>query len=193
MDPNMIFILFAIGVLALFVEFNHPGAIVPGVVGTVAILLTIIAMNLLPTRFAAVALLVVAFILFALEAKFASHGVLGAGGILCLVIGGLFLVDGPIPEMRVQLATTLVVGIPIGIIAVFLMTLVLKARKNRVTTGKEGMVGEIGVAQTPLGPDGQVFVHGELWNAVAKGAIAEGARVRVSGVNGLRLFVEPVE
>jgi membrane-bound serine protease (ClpP class) len=193
MDPNVIFILFAIGVLALFVEFNHPGAVVPGVVGTVAILMTIIAMNLLPTRFAALALLIVAFVLFALEAKFASHGVLGAGGILCLVVGGLFLVDGPIPEMRVHLVTTLVVSIPIGLIAVFLMTLVLKARKNRVTTGKEGMIGEIGVAKTALGPEGQVFVHGELWNAEAKAAIPEGARVRVRAVNGLRLTVEPAE
>jgi membrane-bound serine protease (ClpP class) len=193
MDPNVIFILFAIGVLALFVEFNHPGAVVPGVVGTVSILMTIIAMNLLPTRYAAVALLIAAFVLFALEAKFASHGVLGVGGVLCLVIGGLFLVDGPIPEMRVHLATTLMVSIPIGLIAVFLMTLVLKVRKNRVTTGKEGMVGEIGVARTPLGPEGQVFVHGELWNAVAKAAIPEGARVRVSAVNGLRLMVEPAE
>ncbi len=191
MDPNVIFIFFAIGVLALFVEFNHPGAIVPGVVGTVAILMTIIAMNLLPTRYAALALLIVAFVLFALEAKFASHGVLGAGGVLCLVIGGLFLVDGPIPEMRVHLATTLVVAIPIGVIAVFLMTLVLKARKNRVTTGKEGMVGEIGVTRTPLGPEGQVFVHGELWNAVAKSEIPEGTRVRVRSVNGLRLTVDP--
>jgi len=193
MDPNIVFILFAIGALALFVEFNHPGAVVPGTIGTVAILLTLIALNLLPTRYAALALLVAAFILFALEAKFASHGVLGAGGVLCLVIGGLFLVDGPIPELRVRLATTLVVAIPIGVIAVFLMTLVLKSRHSRVVTGSEGMVGEIGIARTILGPEGKVFVHGELWNAIAKAEIAAGARVKVSAVNGLHLMVEPAE
>lgn len=193
MDPNVVFILFAIGVLALFVEFNHPGAIVPGVVGTVSILLTLIALNLLPTRYAALALLVAAFILFALEAKFTSHGVLGAGGVLCLVIGGLFLVDGPIPELRVRLLTTLVVAIPIAVICVFLMSLVLQTRKNRVVTGSEGMIGEIGVARTPIAGNGKVFVHGELWNAIATAEIAAGARVRVSAVNGLHLTVEPAE
>jgi membrane-bound serine protease (ClpP class) len=193
MDPNVVFILFVIGVLAIFVEFNHPGAIVPGVVGTVSILMTLIALNLLPTRYAALALLVAAFILFALEAKFTSHGVLGTGGVLCLVIGGLFLVDGPIPEMRVQLLTTLVVAIPIAAICIFLMSLVLKSRQNRVVTGSEGMVGEIGVARTMLVPEGKVFVHGELWNAIAKGEIAAGVRVRVNAVNGLHLLVEPAE
>ena len=193
MNPNIIFILFAIGVLSLFVEFNHPGAVVPGVVGTISILLTLIALNMLPTRYAALALLVAAFALFALEAKFTSHGVLGAGGVLCLVIGGLFLVDGPIPELRVRLLTTLVVAIPIGVICVFLMSLVLKSRKNRVVTGSEGMIGEIGVARTPIAADGKVFVHGELWNAIAKGEIAAGARVRVSAVNGLHLLVELAE
>ena len=110
-----------------------------------------------------------------------------------MVFGALFLVDGPIPEMRVHLGTALAVSIPIGIIAVFLTTIVLRARKAQVTTGSEGMIGEIGVARTALGPDGKVFVHGELWNATAHGAIAEGARVRVAGVNGLHLVVEPAE
>jgi len=85
------------------------------------------------------------------------------------------------------------VSLPIGIIAVFLTTLVLRARRGRVSTGSEGMIGEIGIARTPLGPEGKVFVHGELWNAVAANAIPEGARVRVAGVNGLHLLVEPAE
>jgi len=131
--------------------------------------------------------------LFALEAKFASHGVLAAGGIVCMVIGALFLVDGPIPQMRVNIVTAVAVSLPIGIIAVFLTTLVLRARRGRVSTGSEGMIGEIGIARTPLGPEGKVFVHGELWNAVAANAIPEGARVRVAGVNGLHLLVEPAE
>lgn len=110
-----------------------------------------------------------------------------------MVIGALFLVDGPIPEMRVHFITALGVSIPIGLIAIFLMGLVMKSRRNRVATGSEGMVGEIGIARTPLGPDGKVFVHGELWNAVAKSDVPVGARVRVSAVNGLRLLVEPAE
>ena len=193
MDPNIAFLLLVLGGLAIFAEFNHPGAVVPGVVGVIAIVLALFALNLLPMRFASLALLVVAFALFALEAKFATHGVLGAGGIACMIIGGLFLVDGPIPQMRVNIVTAIAVSIPIGLIAVFLTALVLRARHGRVATGSEGMIGEIGVARTPLGPDGKVFVHGELWNAVAKSAIAEGTRVRVAGVNGLHLMVEPAE
>jgi membrane-bound serine protease (ClpP class) len=193
MDPNIAFLLLVLGGLAIFAEFNHPGAVIPGVVGVIAIVLALFALNFLPTRCASLALLLVAFALFALEAKFASHGVLAIGGIVSMVIGALFLVDGPIPQMRVNIVTAIAVSIPIGVIAVFLTTLVLRARRGAVATGKEGMVGLIGIARTPLGPDGKVFVHGELWNAVASAAIAEGARVRVASVNGLHLVVEPAE
>ncbi len=193
MDPNVTFILMALGMLALYAEFNHPGAILPGVVGLVAMLLAIFALNLLPTRYAAVLLIVAAFGLFVAEAKFTSYGILGIGGVVCLVFGALMLVDGPIPEMRVHLVTALVVSVPLGAIAVFLMTLVLRAHKNRVATGSEAMVGEIGVARTTLQPDGKVFVHGELWNAIAKDDIPEGARVRVRAVEGLRVVVEAAD
>ncbi len=193
MDPNIVFLLLVIGALSIFAEFQHPGAVIPGVSGAIAVLLALFALNLLPTRYAALVLLIAAFGLFALEAKYAAHGVLGIGGIICMVFGGLFLVDGPIPEMRVHPGTALAASIPIGLIAIFLTTIVLRARRNRVTTGKEGMIGEIGVARTALGPDGKVFVHGELWNATARAAIAEGTRVRVAGVNGLHLVVEPAE
>src|SRR5438876_7773289 len=193
MDPNIAFLLFALGALAIFAEFNHPGAVVPGVVGVIAILLALFALNLLPTRYASLSLLIAAFVLFALEAKYATHGVLGIGGVICMIFGALFLVDGPIPEMRVHLFTALIVSVPIGLITVFLMTLVIRARRNRVTTGREGMIGEIGVARTQLEPSGKVFVHGELWNAVAKTAVPPGTRVRVAGVDGLQLIVEPAE
>src|SRR5438105_13175017 len=101
MDPNIAFLLFALGSLAIFAEFNHPGAVVPGVVGVISILLALFALNLLPTRYASLSLLLLAFVLFALEAKYATHGVLGIGGVICMIFGALFLVDGPIPEMRV--------------------------------------------------------------------------------------------
>ena len=193
MDPNIAFLLLVIGALSIFAEFQHPGAVIPGVTGTVAVLLALFALNLLPTRYAALVLLLGAVALFALEAKYAAHGVLGIGGVICMVFGGLFLVDGPIPEMRVHVGTALAVSIPIGLIAIFLTTIVLRARRQRVTTGREGMIGEIGVARTPVSPEGKVFVHGELWNATASAAIPEGTRVRVAGVNGLHLVVEPAE
>lgn len=192
MDPNMTFIILVIGVLALYVEFNHPGAVLPGVVGLICILLAIFALNILPTRYAALALIVAAFALFALEAKFQSHGVLGVGGVVAMVMGGLLLVDGPIPEMRVHLWTALAVSLPFGGITVFLMTLALKAYKQKAVTGEEGLVGEIGVARTPLQPEGKVFVHGELWDAVSSANVAAGDHVQVRSLDGLLLKVDPV-
>jgi membrane-bound serine protease (ClpP class) len=191
MDPNVAFILLAIGALALYAEFNHPGAVVPGTVGVVFILLAIFALNLLPTRFAAVVLILASFVLFALEAKFASHGVLAIGGIVTMVLGGLLLVDGPIPEMRVHLLTALGVSLPLGVITVFLMGIALKARANKVVTGVQGLLGEIGIAQTPLAPQGKVFVHGEIWDAVSSVPVTIGQSVVVRRVDGLQLQVEP--
>ncbi len=192
MDPDVAFVLLAIGLLALYVEFNHPGAVIPGTVGVVAILLAAFALNLLPVRFAALALIAASFALFALEAKYASHGVLTTGGIVLLTLGGLLLVDAPIPEMRVHFATALAVSIPLGGITALLMTLAVRARRNKIVTGVQGLVDEIGVARTALSPQGKVLVHGEIWNAVSSSAIPAGARVVVVGVAGLQLTVAPV-
>jgi membrane-bound serine protease (ClpP class) len=192
MDPNIAFILLAIGALALYAEFNHPGAVVPGTVGVVFILIAAFALNLLPTRFAALGLILAAFALFGAEAKFASHGVLTVGGITLLTLGGLLLVDSPIPEMRVHLLTALAVSIPLGLITAFLMTLAIKARRNKVVTGREGLVGETGIAQTALSPRGKIFVHGELWDAVSSSDLSAGQSVIVRRVDGLLLQVEPL-
>jgi membrane-bound serine protease (ClpP class) len=192
MDPNIAFILLAIGALALYAEFNHPGAVLPGTVGVIFILLAAFALNLLPVRHAALAMILGAFILFALEAKFATHGVLGLGGVALLTLGALLLVDAPIPEMRVKLVTALAVSIPVGLITVFLMSIALKARRNKIVTGVQGLVGEVGVAQTALSPRGKVFVHGEIWDAVSAVTVSAGESVVVRSVDGLQLAVEPV-
>jgi membrane-bound serine protease (ClpP class) len=192
MDPNFAFGILALGVFAIYAELNNPGTVLPGTVGVILIVLAGFALNLLPVRFAALGLIATAFILFALEAKLASHGVLGLGGVVALTLGGLFLVDGPIPEMRVHLSTALGVSLPAGAITVFLMTIALKARAGKRVSGMEGMVGEIGTAQTPLSPNGKVFVHGELWDATASSPIGQGGRVAVKRVDGLRLKVDPV-
>jgi len=190
LDPNIAFLVLAVGALALYAEFNHPGAVIPGVVGVVFILLALFALNLLPTRYAAFTLIMAAFVLFVMEAKFATHGVLGIGGIACLTLGGLLLVDGPIPEMRVKLWTALGVSIPLGVITVFLMSIALKARRNKVVTGKRGMIGAIGEARTDIDPEGKVFVLGELWNARASSRVGLGDHVVVRKVEGLELEVE---
>ncbi|MFZ0199480.1 MAG: nodulation protein NfeD [Candidatus Sulfotelmatobacter sp.] len=192
MDPNVSFILLAIGALALYAEFNHPGAVIPGTVGVVFILIAAFALNLLPTRFAALVLILGAFALFAAEAKFASHGVLTAGGIALLTLGGLLLVDSPIPEMRVHLFTALAVSVPLGLITAFLMSIALKARRNKMVSGAQGLIGETGVAQTALAPRGKIFVHGELWDAVSSSDVPIGQTVVVRRVDGLLLEVDPL-
>jgi len=192
MDPNISFLLLALGSFAIYAEMSHPGAVVPGVVGVILILLAVFALNLLPVRFAAVTLIIAAFVLFALEAKFATHGVLGIGGIVAMTLGGLLLVDAPIPQMQVHLLTALGVSVPMGVITVFLMSLAIRARRNKVVTGSQGLVGETGVAQTDLAPLGTVFVHGELWSARSRQSVANGEQVRVTAVNGLQLEVEPL-
>jgi membrane-bound serine protease (ClpP class) len=192
MDPNVAFILLAIGALALYAEFNHPGAVIPGTVGVVFILLAAFALNLLPVRFAAIAMIIGAFALFAAEAKFASHGVLTTGGIALLTLGGLFLVDAPIPEMRVHLVTALAVSIPLGLITAFLMSIAVRARRNKIVTGAEGLVGQIGIAETTLAPAGKVVVHGEFWDAVSAVPVPAGEQIVVRQVDGLTLRVDPV-
>ena len=191
LDPNVAFILLAVGALALYAEFNHPGAVVPGTVGVVFILLAVFALNLLPTRFAALVLIFASFILFALEAKFAAHGVLAIGGIATLTLGGLLLVDAPIPEMRVHLLTAFAVSLPLGIITVFLMSIALKARANKVVTGVQGLIGEVGLTQSALSPQGKVFIHGELWDAISSANLPAGQPVVVRHVKGLQLSVDP--
>lgn len=192
MDPNIAFILLAIGAMALYAEFNHPGAVIPGTVGVVFILLAAFALNLLPVRFAAIAMIIGAFALFAAEAKFASHGVLTTGGIALLTMGGLFLVDTPIPEMRVRLATALAVSIPLGIITAFLMSIAVRARRNKVVTGAEGLIGQIGIAKTALAPAGKVALHGEFWDAISAVPVPAGEQIVVRQVDGLTLRVDPV-
>jgi membrane-bound serine protease (ClpP class) len=191
MDPNLTALLFTLGIFAIIAEFNHPGAVIPGVVGLIAIMLALFAMQMLPTRYESVALVLGAFVLFGLEAKFQSHGVLTIGGMIMMVLGMLLLVDGPIPEMRVKLLTALSVAIPLGVITVFLLTLAIRARRNKVVTGKESLIGEIGVARSPLLPTGKVFVRGSIWNAVASVNIDVGQAVVVRNVQGLTLQVDP--
>ena len=191
MDPNIAFLLFAIGALCVYFEFNHPGAVIPGVVGFVAILLAIYALDMLPFRSIAVVLILSAFVFFALEAKFQTHGALTTGGAVMMILGALLLVDGPIPEMRVKWWTALSVSVPLALITAFLMTIALKARRNKVVTGEQGLVGEIATVSSPLMPAGKVLIRGEVWNAIASANVDVGRPVVVRSVQHLTLQVEP--
>jgi membrane-bound serine protease (ClpP class) len=191
-DPNLAVLVLLVGGLLIYVEFNTPGTIIHGTLGTILVLLALFGLNLLPVRYTSVMLLVAAFALLILEAHFATHGVLAAAGILCLVIGALTLVDGPIPELRVHLATALSAGLAFGLITVFLLRLALRARRSKVLMGGDAMIGQIAVVTQTLAPSGQVMVNGELWQAESATPVALGEQVRVRGLRDLTLLVERV-
>ena len=137
------------------------------------------------------ALLVLALALFVLEAKITSHGVLAAGGAVAMVLGALYLVDSPAPELRIRLSTAVALALPFALITAFLVTLVVRARRSAIATGQESYAGQTAVASTALDPEGQVIFRGEIWRAQARCAIAVGESVRVTGIDGLLLKVEP--
>ncbi len=188
-DPNIAFILLVLGALGIYVEFSAPGLILPGVAGGILALLGLSGLAVLPINWSGAALLILGVAMFVLEAKFASHGVLGVGGTVAMVLGALLLVNGP-PELRIHLSTALAVSIPFAIITMFLVSLVIKARANKVVMSG-GLLNEVGQARTPLSPDGKVFVHGEYWDAVSSAPVETGAEVRVTAVDGMKLRVEP--
>ena len=192
MDPNLAVLILVIGGLLIYLEFNTPGTIIPGSLGTLLVLLALFALNLLPVHYTAVMLLIAAFALLVLEAKFASHGVLATVGIFCLIFGTLTLIDGPIPELRVHAATAIGAGLGFGLITVFLVRIAIRARRGKSLMGPEALVGQLAVAQQPLSPLGQVLVHGELWQAESATPVQTGESVRVRAVRQLTLLVERV-
>ena len=189
-DPNIGFILLVVGALGLYLEFNSPGLIFPGVAGGISLLMGASSLAVLPLNWVGVSLLLLGGALFILEAHFASHGILGTGGTVATVLGALMLVDGP-PEMRIHLVTALSVSIPFALITMFLLTLALRARRNKALMGGEGLLNEIGEARTALAPAGKVFVHGEYWDAVSSTPVEPGGEVRVVAIDGMKLKVEP--
>lgn len=189
-NPNIAFLLGAIGLLCIYIEFTHPGMVAPGAVGAICLLLALYAFNLLPINYAGVLLIITGLALFALEAKLTSHGVLAAGGVIALVLGALILVKSPWPEARIHLPTALSVALPMGGITVFLLSLAIAAKRRKAVTGEAGMIGLVGVAETDLDPAGKILVRGEIWEARAADRIPKGARVRVREIEGLTLVVE---
>jgi len=190
-DPNIGFILLVLGALGIYVEFSSPGLIFAGVAGAILFLLGLSSLTILPINWVGVALLLLSVTLFVLEAKFASHGVLGIGATISMVLGAMLLVNGP-PEVRIHLTTAVAVAIPFAAITMFLVSIVVQARRNKVLTGASGMIGEVGITRTALELEGQVLVRGEIWDAVASANVPAGARVRVKALAGLKLLVEPL-
>jgi len=190
LDPNIALILALLGMICLYVEITHPGMVLPGVIGAISIVLALFAFNLLPVNWTGAVLILIAITLFVLEATMSSHGVLALGGSVAMVFGALMLVEGPIPQLRIHLSTTLAVTIPVSLITVFMVRLVIASHHRKAVTGEQGMIGEQGVAVSDVHREGKVLVHGEYWNAGSAAPIAAGSKIRVVNVHGLRVQVE---
>jgi membrane-bound serine protease (ClpP class) len=194
-NPDIAVLLLVLGGLLIYLEFNVPGTVVPGSLGTLFVLLSLFGLNLLPVRHTAIALLLAAVLMIVLEAKYGGHGVLATVGVACLVFGLATLVDGPIPELRVHTATAVGAGLGFGAISFGLAWIALRARRSKVLTGPQAMIGGTAIVRTPLNPSGQVEIRGELWQASLRGAasLAVGSAVSVRSVDGLVLIVEPAQ
>ena len=193
-NPDLAVLALVFGALLIYLEFNVPGTIVPGALGTLFVLLALFGLNLLPIHHTSVFLLIAALALIVLEAKFSSHGVLALAGSIALVIGLVTLVDGPIPEQRVHASTAVTLGLGFAIISFALTFIALKARRNKILTGPQAMVGGLAVVRSPLDPIGQVEVRGEIWQArllnPTTTEVPVGTAVHVRAVEDLTLLVE---
>ncbi len=192
-NPNIAVLLGMIGLAGLYLEFSNPGGLVPGIIGGIAILLAAFAFEILPVNIVGVVLLVAGFGLLIVEAFTPSFGVMGAGGVIGIVLGALFLFEEqplPTPALRVSLGMILPVAILLGLIVVFVGRKVVEAQRRPPLTGNESLVGRFARTRTPIDGEGKVFIHGEYWDARSAESIDEGERVKVVAVDGLMLQVE---
>jgi membrane-bound serine protease (ClpP class) len=191
-DPNIALILLVLGALAVYAEFSIPGAVLPGVIGAILLLLGLTAMAMFPIAWLGAALAILGLIFFVAEAKFSTHGILTLGGAVALLLGTMFLIDSNDPALRIRFSMALAVTLPFALITTFLLSVAVRARRNKIVTGPEAMPGKTGVAIAELNPTGRVLIQGEYWNAVATSRIAPEESVRVTGIDGLTLRVERV-
>ncbi len=191
-NPNIAYILLIIGLAGLYFEFSHPGAIFPGVLGGISLILAFFALQTLPVNYAGVILIILAIIFFIMEMKITSYGLLSIAGIISLFLGSIMLFDTGDPNMRVSWHVLIPTLVLISGFFVFVAGLVFKSQVTTPRTGAAGIVGEVGIVKKAIMPDGKILIHGELWNATAKEPISEGTRVRVLNLENLVLEVEPL-
>ena len=189
--PNIAYILMTLGGLGLYFELSNPGAILPGVVGGICLILAFFALSVLPVNYAGIALIILALIFFIAEVKVTSYGLLTVGGLISLVLGSLMLFKSADPAIRVSIDVIMSMAAFTLIVVALLVSLVLRAHRSQVTTGTEGLIHKRGVARTEIDTQGKVFVHGELWNAISDTPVAAGAAVEVVNVEGMTLRVRP--
>lgn len=191
-DPNFAYILFMLGIYGLFFELYNPGAIFPGVVGGICIILAFYSMHSLPINYAGLALIIFAVILFVLEIKIVSHGILTVGGVISLILGSIMLIkeDSMLEVVSISWEIIATIVVLTVLFFTFAITLAIKAQKRKPTTGAEGIIGETGFAITEINPEGNVQVHGEVWKAESlEGKIEANDNIAVKGINNLKLKV----
>ncbi|MGH9448139.1 MAG: NfeD family protein, partial [Terriglobia bacterium] len=194
-DPNIAFVLGAIGVILLYVEFTHAGLVLPGIAGAIAIVLALLGFEVLPINYVGAILILLALVLFALEAHISAHGLLAAGGVAAMLFGSVILIRTPWPGAHIHLGISLSVTLPLAFIIIVLLRAAIVASRRKAVTGAEGLMDTVGVVRTELAPLGKIVVHGEIWEARAKdkNQVAAGKQVRVCGMEGLTLVVEPLD
>ncbi len=192
-NPTIAYILMILGFYGLLFEFTHPGVGFPGIAGTICIILGFYSLHTLPTNYAGVGLIILAFILFIAEMQVASFGLLTLGGIVSMVLGSVILIDSPHTFMKVSLRVILPVVIATAAISTFLAATVIKTHRRRVKSGAEGLIGEQGKVIRRLKPKGKVFIHGEVWNAVSEKPVNKGVTVEVVKVEGMKLIVKKIK
>lgn len=192
-DPNVAYILMMIGLAGLYFELSHPGAVLPGVVGGISIILAFFAFQTIPVNYAGFLLIALAVVFFVMEMKIASYGLLSVAGITSLLLGSLMLFDENGTGMRLSWQVLVPTLMVVSGFFVVISGLVFKSHLSKPRTGATGLLGEIGVVKEPILQEGKVFVHGELWKAISKDPVGKGTKVRVIKVENLVLEVEPVE
>ncbi len=188
-NPNVAYVLMMVGVLGIFFELSTPGAILPGVIGGISLILAFFAFQTLPVNYAGMLLILLALVLFIAEIKIVSHGMLTVGGIIAMLLGSMLLFETPDSNLRVSWSLILVTVLSTAGFFTVVVAKALSAHRRRPATGREGLVGEEGVAETGIDPGGRVFVRGEYWDATSDGPISAGSRVSVEAVEGMRLKV----
>ena len=191
-SPNLALLLGVLGLLGLYLEFQSPGLVIPGVIGAICLVLSLLGFSLLPINYIGVLLLLLGGGLLVAEVLIQGFGFLGIGGSMSITLGLLFLIDSPYPELRIGWGMALAVGIPVAVISLLFLWALVKSFRGRAVTGREGLIGKIALARSPVNDNGgRVFLHGELWNAVSDDPVQSGQRVRIVRVENLTLFVKP--
>jgi membrane-bound serine protease (ClpP class) len=185
-DPNIAYVLMMIGLAGLYFELSHPGAIFPGVIGAISLILAFFAFQTLPVNYAGLLLIVLAIIFFIVEVKVTSYGVLSIGGLISLTIGSIMLFEDVMVSLKLMMPTIALVGGFFVIVA----SLAFRAFRAKPKSGTDGLLGEVGLVKERIDPEGLIFVHGEYWQAKAREKLEPGERVEVEGVDGLILRVK---